>query len=185
MKQILLLALSIAFLAVGCKDDDETFVLRLDGDNNSAPILEADVYECAVRFNANTTTPYAGMKLTEVEFYLLEKPNTCKVIVYDEGNSSSPGTVLYESGEIISSTDANSWNTHVLPSPIELTGDDLWISIEVSHIQSIRSVGCDQGPAVANGDWILAASLQEWQTLRDFTNNLVDINWNIRGNLVE
>jgi len=69
-----------------------------------------------------------------------------------------------------------------------LSGNDLWISIEAAHIQTIRSVGCDTGPAVSNGDWIYASAVGEWQTFRDYTTNTgnpVNINWNIRGIVVE
>ena len=182
MKKVFLLSLSILLLAISCKkDDQETFELRYDGAANSAPLLQEDVYEAAARFPSTLTTPYSGMQLKEVEFFFLEKPNTCKVIIYGEGNASSPGDVLYNSGEIIGSTSSDTWNTHTLPNPILLTGEDIWISIEVSHIQSLRSVGCDEGPAKTNGDWIYSATIGQWQTLRDFTSGDVDINWNIRG----
>jgi hypothetical protein len=43
------------------------------------------------------------------------------------------------------------------------------------------TIGCDAGPAVANGDWIVSSVDNDWKTYRDFTNATVSINWNIRG----
>jgi len=189
MKKLLLLTMTIAFLAIGCQDDDESTVLRYDGDNSSAPLLDPDVYEAAVRFPTSLTNPYAGLKLTQVEFYILNEPGSCEIKIYGEGNSSSPGTALYESGLI--SVDNGEWNTHTLSSSIDITGDDLWISVEFSHAGTSRTVGCDQGPAATNGDWIFSSITGEWLTLRQFTiNNAgpdaeVSINWNIRGILEE
>ncbi len=181
--------MTIAFLAIGCQDDDDSTVLRYDGNNSSAPLLEPDVYQAAVRFPANLTNPYEGLKLTQVEFYILDEPGSCEIIIYDEGNSSSPGAALYSSGDI--SVDNSSWNTHTLPTPLTLTGNDLWISIEFAHGGTSRTVGCDTGPARTNGDWIFSTITGEWQTLRDFTvanagaAAEVSINWNVRGILEE
>ena len=191
MKKILFLALALAFVSVGCnKDDDETFVLKHEGDNNSAPLLDGDVYVAAARFNSNITNAYSGAQMESIDFYLLDLPSTCAIIIYGEGTASTPGPVLYSSTELSNEISGSSWNTHVLSSPIDILGDDLWIGVEVSHIQSIRTVGCDNGPAIANGDWIHSASNNEWETLRSFTSdpnpeNEVSINWNIRGNLKE
>lgn len=189
MKKLLLLTMAIAFLAIGCQDDDESTVLRYDGDNSSAPLLDEDVYQAAVRFPTSLTSPYEGLKLTEVEFYILDEPGSCEIIIYGEGNSTSPGTRLYSSGLL--SVDNSSWNTHVLPSPLTLTGDDLWISVEFSHGGTSRTVGCDPGPAVTNGDFIFSTITGQWQTLRAFTianagaDAEVSINWNVRGILEE
>lgn len=185
MKNLLLLALAIVCLASSCGDDDSAETLRLDGNNVSAPLLDADTYQAAVRFSSSLTTPYAGFKLSEIEYYILDAPGSIRIIIYDEGNATTPGDVIYTSTDLTGRIDGADWNTFTLPTPIEITGDDIWIAIEVNHPASIRTVGCDEGPAQSNGDWILASSVGQWQTLRSFTSDAVSINWNIRGILSE
>ncbi|MFK7810002.1 MAG: hypothetical protein AB8F74_19510 [Saprospiraceae bacterium] len=186
MKNLLLLALTIVCLASSCGDDDSGESLRLDGDNVSAPLLDPDTYQAAVRFSSTLTTPYSGFKLTEVDYYILDAPGSCKIIIYDEAaTGTGPGDILFTSPDLTGRINGADWNTYTLPTPIELSGDDLWIAVEVDHPSSLRTVGCDAGPAQSNGDWVLASTVGQWQTLRDFTSDAVSINWNIRGILSE
>ncbi len=182
MKKILFFLLAVSFLSFGCKngDDADDRTLSYDGDNNISPFLVADVYQTAARFPSSVTTPFQGRMLEEVEFYLLDVPSTCAVLIYGEGTADEPGNLLY-SRDVTSSVNVSSWNSHTLNTPVEITGEDLWICLEVTHPQEIRSVGCDFGPAVSNGDWIFSGANGQWETLRDFTDGEVDINWNIRG----
>lgn len=185
-----ILALAVALLTVpACRSSDnsgdgdmmnsggetQTFELHYDGDQDSSPNLAGNkTWEAAARFTSAQTAALAGGKLTEVRFYILTVPDSCKVKIYGVGTPTTPGAVLY-SADVTASVAAASWNSHVLASPVTVPNGDLWISIEFSDAQTQPTIGCDPGPAVANGRWLWDSSLGTWA---DF---FVDVNWNVRG----
>lgn len=180
-----LFALCLLLFGACNKNDDGVSLpdtLNLDGDNQSAPILPAGIYECAARFNAGLTSEYTGRKLEKVSFFMGEIPAACVVKIYDEGTDTEPGNLLY-SADVRSGLSTINWNEHVLTDPIEITGKDLWISIRVAHNGDLQSVGCDAGPAVTDGDWLFQTSDNDWRTLRQRLP--ININWNIRGHIGE
>ena len=182
MKNSLLYLLAFALTLTACSEDEEPLrsILHYDGDNQTAPFLDVGEHEAAARFTASQTATYQGQNLIEVEFYLLNIPSLCEVRVYGENADDEPGNLLY-SADVTSSISANHWNTHTLSTPVEITGDDLWISIRLVHNSEINTIGCDFGPAQENGDWIISTSDNAWRTFRDVTSNQANINWNIRG----
>ena len=183
MKKVLLLFLSFAFLWTACNEDEITLPdpdLNYDGPNQSAPFLPAGTHEAAARFPVAQTGPFAGRNLVAVDFYLQDLPDRCVLRIYGPGNDSEPGNVLYQQ-DVTSGIAANAWNRYNLTSPIPITGEDLWISLLVQHNSRLASVGCDPGPAAENGDWLLVGGQNAWQTLRQYSNNGININWNIRG----
>ncbi len=180
--RLLFFALISAAL-MSCSDDDgDLFVLSYDGNNENAPILEAGVHEAGARFTSSLLDGLEGRELESVDFWLAEYPDRCEVLIYDEGTATSPGTLLY-SADVTFVTQNFDWNTHVLSTPIEITGDDLWVVIKVEHTEAYQSIGCDPGPAQTNGDWMLSSDDDLWRSFRDRTGNQVSINWNIRGNV--
>lgn len=169
-----------------CKDEDTTIDadLHYDGQNVSAPFLDAGIWEAAARFPASVMNEFQGKNLEEVEFFILERPDACAIHIYGEGDSDEAGTLLY-SENVSSSIDANSWNRHTLSTPLMISGDDLWISVVVTHNSVLASVGCDEGPAELNGDWAYSHNDGQWRTLNLRSNQQIDINWNIRGHVSE
>lgn len=175
---LFLFAISIA----ACGDDDSNptpdNVLQHDGENNSGPLLAAGEHELAVHFPATTMADYVGKKLTEVEFFVGQPlPQNCKVRVY-LGGASSPGTLAYEF-DVTSGLQTVKWNTHKISTPIDLTGDDLWLGIFVVHAAEQQSIGCDAGPRNEGGDWLFSGSDSEWKSYVNRTGE--SVNWNIRG----
>ncbi len=152
--------------------------LRHDDENLTAPYLGEGTYEGAARFSRSRMSALAEKELVEIEFYMLDKPEACRVKVYARGTGTSPGTLLY-SADIVRELQPQAWNTHSLQTPLTLSGDDLWISIEFRHANRIRSLGCDPGPAIADGDWLFSKADDEWLPLSQRSS--ADINWNIRG----
>jgi len=188
MKKLVLLFFSFTFLFLACEKENNSTQnpslpipdLNYDGDNQSAPLLDAGNYEAAVRFTPAQTNKFAGKSLTAVDFFIQEVPPLCILLIYDKGTDDEPGDILFEQ-DFTTGIGANSWNHYEFPDPIPITGEDLWISILVEHDSSMRSIGCDSGPAVENGDWLWVDAENEWQTLRQHTNQAANINWNIRG----
>ncbi|MFK7907201.1 MAG: hypothetical protein AB8B69_18840 [Chitinophagales bacterium] len=179
--------LLLAMLSFAACEDENTIDadLHYDGANESAPFLDIGTWEAAARFPANVMMEFQGKNLTEVEFFILERPDACAIHIYGEGTSDAAGTLLY-SENVSNSVNANSWNRHMLSTPLVISGEeDLWISVVVTHNSPLASVGCDAGPAELNGDWTYSDGDGEWQTLNFRTNQRVDINWNIRGYIGE
>lgn len=174
----------LLLLALACeKDKVVEGELSLDGPNVTGPILEPDYHELAAAFSSNQTAPYAGRQLERVSFFLGPRPTQLRLRIYGEGAAPNmPGAILYEI-DLSNRLVENSWNEHRLTMPVEITGDDLWISIGLLHNRVQQSLGCDAGPNRSGGDWHFKAADQEWETFRARTGE--SINWNIRGYVSE
>lgn len=186
MKITHLFFLLIVILA-SCKDDDPALpdgasLLKYDGANNSGPLLEAGKHELAVRFPASTMADLAGKKLTEVQVFVGDVlPKDCAIKLYRPGNATSPGALFYE-GNVLSTLRTLQWNNFKITPAIDITGEDLWVSVYVEHGSKQQSIGCDAGPRKTNGDWLLSDSDHDWLTYEERTGE--SVNWNIRA-LVE
>ncbi|MEM1321291.1 MAG: hypothetical protein AAGG75_13635 [Bacteroidota bacterium] len=188
MKRFLFFALLAALMvSTGCSDDDEPRfsdgVLRYDGPNASGPSLNAGGYEAAARFPADVTSleVFTGRRLTQVQWFMGFVPEECQVKIYGNGADDQPGSLLYEAN-VLSSVTAGQFTTHTLTTPIDLTGEDLWISIAFRHGTTMQSIGCDaQNSGVTNGDWLFSGNDARWLPWTTRTNGVDRINWNIRG----
>ena len=182
MKKTIWLFGALLLVLSACKKDDNEFdfenVINYDGENNTAPFLPAGDHETAARFTATELSEYVGRELIEVSFYIFNIPQACTIKIYNQGDRDKPGTVVY-SATVSNSLSPFSWNTHEIRTPVAINGDDLWISIAVTHDLALQSVGCDAGPADPNGDWLLLSTEQNWSTYRLLANE--SINWNTRG----
>lgn len=183
MRKILFLSV-LAVMALSCNNDndDNAADLFLDRGLNDAPFLDPGEYIAAARFSANTMSEFQGRKLEGIEYYLINKPTQAEVRVYQGSNGNEPENLVY-SASVTLEMDAESWNLHSPSSDINLTGEDLWIAIRLVHANRDQTIGCDPGPAVTNGDWFSGDGEGDWQTFRNFTNDEVNINWNIRGHV--
>jgi len=190
MKNTLLLLFCCCLLTVGCNNDDDDVIeapeadLFYDSTPQDAPALDPGIYDLGARFPASVMANYNGRSLEEVSFYILSVPSKCELLIFGQGTETDPGSLLY-TADLTSSIDGEMWNTHTLSTPLDLSEEDLWICVRVEHNSRIGSLGCDDGPAAANGDWMFPHSSNEWTSLRAFSSNVVNINWNIRGKLNE
>ncbi len=183
-----LLALCL-LVGAGCSSSDDggevldppgadTVLLHYDSDNLTSPFLAAATYEAAARFPSAETAAVDEGTLTEVRFYVADAPTSCRVRIYGADTSSSPGVLLY-SADVTATVVPNSWNSHELQNPVAIPNDDLWISIEFTHAIPQSTIGCDDGPADADGNWLFASTDDSWITFEQRVG--ADINWNIRG----
>lgn len=178
-----LMLLACVMFAFSCNDDDVSpnpdNILSYDGENSSAPLVEAGQHEFAARFLASQTSFFEGQELTHVDFFMGPVfPAKCEVKVYGANNSVSPGSLLY-SKDVTNDLIGQDWNSHQLSTPITVPSGDLWIAIAVEHTTNQQSVGCDLGPANPNGDWLFKSTDGGWERYLDRTTE--SVNWNIKG----
>jgi len=121
-----------------------------------------------------------GRKLSAIDLYLASVPAKTEVRVYEGGTATQPGDLIY-SNDVSASMSTDSWNTVTISPALDITDNDLWLCVLVDHPENFPSLGCDEGPADANGDFIFEQSSNTWSSFRSFTNGESDINWNIRG----
>ncbi len=181
MKKINFLLVGLAILFAACGDDERSVenTLRFDGDNLSAPLLPADTYEAAARFPANLTASFVGQNLTEVSYFISEIPLQTTLRIYSGGTENVPGQMVYEA-TLTGTITQNAFNAHVLTTPLEITGEDLWCSIRFRLNRGLQAIGCDAGPRDINGDRMFQESTNEWTSFSQFSGG-ESINWNIRG----
>ena len=184
MKKISYLLLVLTLVFVQCKKDDRQLesTLQYDGPNVNAPLLQEGTYEAAARFPASITNDYVGQKLTQVSYYMASIPLQTSLRIYSGGTENSPGTMVYEAS-LTGNVAQNDFNAHVLSTPLEITGEDLWLSIRFRTNRELQTIGCDPGPAVENGDWLYQESDGRWLPYSQRTS--VSVNWNIRGVVLE
>ncbi len=177
--------LTLAIIAtMGCKkDNEESFAFSHDGPNLTGPLLEVGYHEAAARFTSNETNAYAGKQLTSISFFMGVVPQKVEVIIYGEGSDSSPGAELYRAN-VTAGIQVPDWNEHIFSTPIDITGDDLWLSIGLTHDQRTQSIGCDAGPKVAGGDWLFHLADNKWDPFSVWIPG-ESVNWNIRGKVSE
>ena len=178
--------LTIIFAAsCGGEDDNGTTLptlLSYDGDNATGPILPPGQHEAAVRFPSSFLEDYIGRSIIETSFFIGVLPAGCILKIYGEGSSSGPGSLLLEA-DVSDDIVAGAWNQLNITTPIEITGEDIWISVELIHNQSQQSIGCDAGPNQANGDWLFLSTDNNWEPYTARTGE--SINWNIRARVSE
>jgi len=179
MKKISFLLFGLVVLFTACKKDraEDNAVFRLDGDNQTSPLLPNDTYEAAARFTESVTGQYIGRNLTEVSYYMAGTPQQTTLIIYS-GGTDEPGSVIYQAS-LTGNISQNSFNSHVLTEPLPITGEPLWISIKMRQNRTLQTIGCDAGPNSAGGDWLYQESDGRWLTFGQRTGE--SINWNIRG----
>lgn len=179
MKKYTFLFCCLALLMSACKDDDDVLnQLSHDGANLTGPILATATWQAAARFTPAETGEFSGLRLTQVEFFMGAVPDGTDILIYGPGVNNTPGDLLY-TAQVGNIVNAQEWNNHRIATPIDITGQELWIAVGLVHQANQQSIGCDAGPAVTNGDWLWSSTDSEWRTFRDRTGE--SINWNIRG----
>ncbi len=178
------LAAFVFFLTnlIGCGESSTEPVdgvsLQYDAGPLSAPFLAAGTHQAAVRFTDAEIGDLAGREILQIQFFIVERPENCTIRIYGQGTDSTPGTQLY-SANLGDNVDEGDWNYHTLNQSLQLSSDDIWISVEFSHSDRKATFGCDPGPAVMDGDWLYSNSDQQWLPLSQRTTT--SINWNLRA----
>jgi len=184
-----LLLLCIGLLGwSSCEDDDNEVVaesLNYDGDNFTAPFVDAGQHVFAAYFPPGRTQQFSGRSLERVSFWIQDVPGATSVVIFAEGaDDDAPGAELYRSLDLSQRIRNRGWQDHFLTTPLTLEADQgIWIAVE-SDIPSDRfqAIGCDQGLNFnPNGDRFRIPQGPTWTNFEDFTDGEATINWNIRG----
>ncbi|OYD13717.1 hypothetical protein CH333_07355 [candidate division WOR-3 bacterium JGI_Cruoil_03_44_89] len=123
-------------------------------DNNAVGLTAGGTYEAGIRITPDELVGYDGWQISSVIFYHHEAgTHTCAAKIYEGGTSTWPGALITQ--EPYSASGAG-WHRVDLTSPVMLdTGNDVWVSVEVTHAAGEYPIGIDAGPAVqGKGDWI-------------------------------
>jgi hypothetical protein len=181
---ILLIGLMLVF-STACSDDDPQpagdNVINYDGPNDTAPTLASGFYEFGVRFTNRELSGSVGKSITEISFYMYDVLPRVTVTFSPDFTISEPAEIQYS--EDVTNLTANAWNTFQLQTPFPIDGNPLWIGVKVDLPQAMQTIGCDAGPANANGDWLYSDEPPTWDTFRALNN--VSVNWNIRATISE
>lgn len=169
-----------------CGDDDEAGpnnltddLLNYDGDNFASPELGPGRYEFAARFTADELDPVRDKRLTAVQFFVVDRPQTLKVLVSGPNSATEPGNILFEFDLTnVGDIQERAFNELPIDPPLALP-DEMWLSVEFELDATAQNIGCDAGPADPNGDFLLDYNTGQWQTFRQRTGE--SVNWNIRG----
>jgi hypothetical protein len=148
-----------------------------DDYNIDAPVLPVGTYETAIRFTTQDQSNVQNARLHAVQYYMASKPIQAQLRVYS-GGTNNPGNLVY-SRNIINEVERNKWNIHVLSDTLNLSNTDLWVGIRFTTNSEGKYIGCDPGPAAANGDWMWDALDASW--LRYSNRTVTSINWNMRA----
>lgn len=182
MKRFILFCLVVGSI-FSCDPDGDNgpSVLSYDGPNETSPIRPDGLHEFAAQFTSDLTMPFQGRQLEMVRFFLTQEVDELRVRIYGEGTGSTPGNLLYEF-DLTNRQTAGTFNEHRLSDPVDITGDDLWISMAVRLGGVQQSIGCDaEGSGQAGGDWLFFEGDNQWLTFRQRTNGQASVNWNIQG----
>jgi hypothetical protein len=155
-------------------------LLYYGGDQVDAPTLDAGNYQAAARFTPTKIGNLVGKTIKEIHYFILGKPDSIKVKLYGPLDEKTPGGLLY-SADVTDSAVSNRWNFHTLKQSITLKNEDIWLSIEFKLMSSRKTVGCDPGPALPDGDWLYSSSDNQWTPFNKRTGT--SINWTIRFNV--
>ena len=177
-------------LNFGCKENEQiepvivdvtepTYSINYDSDNYAAPLFPEGTYEVGVKLTEPMMRPHIDEEIKEVNFYIAGTPLACRVKIYDAGKDSLPGELIYDA-EIVDTIQAFTWHKHQLENFLLVSGDEIWVAVEVTVSGEYPTIGCDIGPRRPHGDWVLNNETSSWSTFHDLTQGGASINWNIR-----
>ena len=160
---------------------DSLLLLHYDGDNNGYSIGDqGSTFIGGARFKADTMQHLTGGYLTSVQFHYSEPATGLSVLIFGDSTNTVPGDTLYFKKLNISSLIDSSWNSVTLDSGLLLSGKDLWVCIQVEDSTGLNyPLGCDDGPADVNGDWVNDSGI--WKHLNNDYG--LNYNWNIRAEI--
>lgn len=181
MRSLLCTLILFSIIFSACGEDNGASgsnVLNYDSENATAPNLPPGEYAFAARFPALITRNVEGRSIQSISFYAYEQPENLTLQIANDSSPTEPATPYYS--QEITSFAPNAWNTVPLSNPVIVEGEPLWIILSFDFGGNLprQVIGCDQGPANPNGDWLYDEADGLWER---FLVRIGDsVNWNIR-----
>lgn len=155
--------------------------IHYDGENVTAPLLPAGVYEAGIKLTPLELIGLNGRRLREVILFVESIPVAATVRIY-EGSSNGGPDVLRSSHAVRSDLEPNSWNRILLPTAVDIDVEqDVWIAFRFETGSPSQTLGCDAGPASEHGEYLYERADNLWQKLSARTAGGININWNLRA----
>jgi hypothetical protein len=168
-----------ALASIDVNSPSTSQLLYYGGNHYDAVTLDAGTYEAAARFTPSKIGNLVGKSIIEIQYYVGVRPDSIKVKLYGPLDEKTPGNLLY-SADVTRAAVENQWNVHTLQQPMTLKNEDIWLSIEFKTIITQKTIGCDPGPAIPDGDWLYSSLVGQWTPLHEINAFDLNINWNIR-----
>ena len=141
-------------------------VINYDGDNIVA-LQTNSTYIGGARFRPEITGPLTGGELQFVQFFYSQAAAALTIKIYDAGTATEPGTLLVDQPIDLGTLTVNDWNQVELNTFIKITGNDLWICLEVDDANN-PVYGADNGVDYdPDGDWLNRLQGGGWEHLAD------------------
>ncbi len=136
---------------------EETVQLVLSYDSGFDASVGIGNYNSAVfaqYYPSDIMKSIKGMKVSSIDVYFDDVPEKASVKLYGQNSFGVAGNIIAEQEFV---PIADSWNHIVLDTPVEITGEDLWYSVELTGmVDGVYYIGIDNIPAVAGyGDLCL------------------------------
>jgi len=152
-----------------------SYVLNYDGANaNAIGLTAGGEFNVAARYPADMVYLFEGATIQSVQVYIGMLPTRTILRIWGPGTTTSPGELIYQQPFV---PVANSWNNITLNTPLELTGEDIWVGYNLENDPQVFPAGIDGGPGNPNGDFISNDGIT-WERLSNYGFNA---NWNIRS----
>ncbi|HOH60256.1 MAG TPA: choice-of-anchor J domain-containing protein, partial [Candidatus Cloacimonadota bacterium] len=142
---------------------------------NSVGTNSAAEFDVAHMFDATDLTAYQGGALAQIKFVPAYENCVYTVKVWTGGTATEPGTLVYSG--VHNGFTIGEWNLHILPTPVPIPADRLWIGYGV-NTQGGYPAGCDDGPVIEGKGNMM--NFGGWATLTELAPALT-YNWSIQG----
>src|SRR5262245_36093971 len=136
-------------------------LLYYGGNQLDAPTIDVGRYQAAARFTPLKIGNLVGKTIKEIHYFFMDKPDSIIIKLYGPMDDKGPGALLY-SADVTSAAEHAKWNVHTLTQAITLKNEDIWLSIEFKLTSSRKTIGCDPGPALVDGDWLYSFQDNQW-----------------------
>ncbi len=146
--------------------------IHYDGENAGNSVGDGGTtYIAGARFTPAITGPLTGGELQFVQFHYTQAATGLTIKIYDSGTASAPGALLLNQPLNLALLTVGSWNQVELSTYIPISGNDIWICLEVADATGLSfPLGVDAGPANPDGDWVNDTGA--WQHLAGFAFKL-------------
>lgn len=125
------------------------------------------------RFTAAELAPYAGYKITQLNFIIGDDIASGFSLDIYNGSGDKLSSTAIGAGEV----NALSYYTLTLESPVEITGaEDLILAYNATIAGGTTPIILDQGPLVTGGAVVLLAGMSSWLNLGTINSSYNDYN---------